>query len=123
MANSINLQLRQPIHDFHRLNADRDHPLEKFHRIAWVAYRLVGVVVRVVHDAAVFVCLHHLPFHHPFQRWFAVYDVVVGGEGDVLHRDVVVIDHSAAVFFFAFAAEFHLGHAVELLRVRLRLGD
>jgi len=61
-----------------------------------------------------------LAFHDPFQGELAVDDVVVGFQGDVADRDVVVVDDGGLVVEalvrrrVAGFREFHLCHAVVL---------
>ena len=122
----INLQPRQPVHNLHRLKAHGDHPLKHFQRVARVADCFVGVIVCIVDDAAFLVGFDDLAFHHPFQCGFAVDDVVISLKRDVLHRDVVVIDHGGQVFFPALSAPFPLGRVFDTVEgdgIILRLGD
>ena len=63
-------------------------------------------VIRVVDDAAVFVGFDTLAFDDPFQRGFAVDDIVVGVEWNATHGDFGVVNDGAFVFA---CAKFHFG--------------
>lgn len=55
-----------------------DHPSEQIERVARVPDCFVGIVAGIVGDAAVFILLNYLPFHHPFEGRIAFYHVVIG---------------------------------------------
>ena len=58
-----NTDIFQPLHNLNRLQADRNHFSNKFDDVP----RIV-LTVRVVDDAAAFVCLDAILIYHPFQR-------------------------------------------------------
>lgn len=60
-----------------------------------------------------FLSVVSLAFHHPFNGGFAVYDVVVGGFGDVFHGNFAVVDDFDFIVFFG---EFHFDHAEIFVR-------
>ena len=64
-------------------------------------------VVGVIGDAGFFVGGYSLAFHHPFNGGFSVYDVVVGGFGDVFHGNFAVVDDFGFIVFFG---KFHFDH-------------
>ena len=104
---SEDVQCRQVMDDFLGFEADGDDAQQQFQRVARVVHGFAGPVVGVVGDAGLFVGGDGLPFHHPFQRRFAVDDVVISGYGDVFHGDFVVVDDAGFVVFFG---EFHFAH-------------
>ena len=79
----VNLQLRQPLDNLHRLQADGDDAEEEFEGVFGVAHGFGGPEVGVVGNAAVLVFADALAFHDSFEGGFAVDHILVGFQGDV----------------------------------------
>ncbi len=60
---SSDSQIRQSLHNRHCLQTDRDDLSDNFDNILWIL-----LTVRVVEDAAAFVCLDAILVDYPFQR-------------------------------------------------------
>lgn len=105
-----NVQSRQCVDYAVGFEAYGDHAQEEVEGVAWVVHGFDGPGVGVVDYAGVFVGFEALAFHHPVEGGFAVDHVVVGGERNVAHGDVVIIQQGAFVVY-GFAVEFLLAIA------------
>lgn len=83
--------------------------LEKLQGALGVVHGFNRPIVGVVDDAAGLVCFDALALHNPVQRGFAVDHVVPCFSGNILDRNLTVVDNGGLV---ALLGEFHFLHAV-----------
>lgn len=63
----LKLHLGQPFHNLHRLHTDVYYAQQQVQNITRIAAPLCPVV-KIVSDAAFFMCCYLIPFHNPFNR-------------------------------------------------------